>query len=206
MSGRLRFRLNRPCLPYDFLWRRRRLGIPLTRFVLSVSVKRQRMILFERLGFRLCTSDYAWCGVALGSAFRKYAWRRTFLISTSRFGTGQQRGSNRTPLGLHRIAEKIGGGYPIGTAFRGRLPIGFTWQGLPYAPIAHRILWLEGLEPGWNRGGEVDSHARYVYIHGLGDEPTLGRPASRGCIHMAASDLLPLFDLLPGGTLVWIGE
>ena len=75
---------------------------------------------------------------------------------------------------------------------------------MPDAPIAHRILWLEGLEPGFNRGDGVDSHDRYIYIHGIGDERTLGRPASIGCIHLAASDLLPLFDRIPEGTLVWI--
>jgi lipoprotein-anchoring transpeptidase ErfK/SrfK len=130
--------------------------------------------------------------------------RRRYLVSTSRFGMGQESGSNRTPLGLHRVAEKVGAGHPIGTVFESRRPVGFTWQGMPKAPIAHRILWLEGLEPGFNRGGNVDSHARYIYIHGLADEPSLGRPASRGCIHMAAADLLPLFDRVRLETLVWI--
>ena len=50
----------------------------------------------------------------------------------------------------------------------------------------------------------MDSHARYIYIHGTGDETTLGRPASCGCVHLAAHDLIPLFDRLPSGTLVWI--
>ncbi|MHB8521926.1 MAG: L,D-transpeptidase family protein, partial [Limisphaerales bacterium] len=68
----------------------------------------------------------------------------------------------------------------------------------------HRILWLDGLEPGFNRGGRVDTHRRYVYIHGIGDEPTLGHPASRGCVHLAAQDLLPIFDRVPADTLVWI--
>jgi hypothetical protein len=133
-----------------------------------------------------------------------YALRRRYLVSTSRFGLGQKSGSNQTPLGLHCIAEKIGGGQPIGTAFRNRQPVGLVWNGKPNEPILHRILWLEGLEPGFNRGGPVDSHARYIYLHGTHDELTLGRPASRGCIHVAASDLLPLFDQLPVGTLVWI--
>ncbi len=111
----------------------------------------------------------------------------------------------RTPLGLHRVARKIGAGQPVGTVFAGRQVVGLTRKGRPDAPICHRILWLEGLEPGWNRGGTRDSFERYIYIHGLGDEPTLGRPASRGCIHVAASDLIPLFDRTPVGTLVWIG-
>ena len=112
--------------------------------------------------------------------------------------------SRRTPLGLHRVARKVGAGWPVGTAFVSRQPVGFTWQGRPEAAIVHRILWLEGLEPGHNRGGAVDTFRRYIYIHGFGDETTLGRPQSCGCIHVAGSDLLPLFDLLPEGTLVWI--
>jgi hypothetical protein len=133
-----------------------------------------------------------------------FQFRKRFLISTSRFGVGQKNGSNQTPLGLHRIAEKIGGGQPVGTVFRNRRTVGLTWQGLPDAPIAHRILWLEGLEPGFNRGGGVDTHSRYIYIHGTGDETTLGRPASCGCIHVSSTDLLGLFDRVPGGTLVWV--
>jgi len=126
--------------------------------------------------------------------------------STSRFGIGQRKGSNCTPLGLHRIAEKIGGGWPVGTVFKGRQPIGYTWKGLPDAKITTRILWLEGLESGFNRGGPVDSHARYIYIHGTADQMSIGKPASCGCIHLADADLIPLFDKLPGGTLVWIAE
>ena len=115
-------------------------------------------------------------------------------------------GSNRTPLGLHRVARKVGGGQPIGTVFKARRPIGLTWAGMADAPIVHRILWLEGLEPGLNRGEQVDSFRRCIYIHGFGDETTLGRPTSIGCIHLAAADLMPLFERLPEGTLVWITE
>jgi lipoprotein-anchoring transpeptidase ErfK/SrfK len=170
----------------------RRLKVRPTRFVLIVSVWQQRLLLLEEASSP---------GVRPYPAF---IIRKSFRASTSRFGTGQEEGSRRTPLGLHRVARKIGGGCPIGTVFAGRKPVGFTWQGKPSAPIAHRILWLEGLEPGVNRGGTVDSYARYIYIHGAGDELTLGRPASQGCIHLAAADLLQLFDLVPTGTLVWI--
>ncbi len=135
-----------------------------------------------------------------------YSLVRDYLISTSRVGLGQQADSHRTPLGLHRIAEKIGGDAPKGTVFRGRKPVGLVQEGHPEAPIAHRILWLEGMEPGFNRGGHVDTHSRYIYIHGLGDESRLGQPDSIGCVHMAADDLIPLFDELPVGTLVWISE
>jgi lipoprotein-anchoring transpeptidase ErfK/SrfK len=93
---------------------------------------------------------------------------------------------------------------PLGTVFKSRLPIGNLNQGMPEGGICHRILWLDGLEPGWNRGGEVDTRRRYIYIHGYYDEATLGRPASLGCVHVAAAHLLPLYDWLPKGALVWI--
>lgn len=170
----------------------RRAGVRFTRHVLSVSVLAQRMYLFEM--------------VAADGFFPLYGLSRRFVISTSAFGTGQKENSNQTPLGLHRVARKIGGGHLIGTVFQSRVPVGLTWQGMPQARIAHRILWLEGLERGRNAGGDVDSFQRYIYIHGFGDELTLGRPASHGCIHMAARDLIALYDLLPEGTLVWIAE
>jgi hypothetical protein len=155
---------------------------------LTVSVARQQVI---------------WWKQSAGPS-AEYRRHRVFVGSTSKFGIGQVRDTNRTPLGLHRIARKVGQGWPTGTAFRARVPVGYTWAGLPEATIAHRILWLEGLEPGFNRGGDVDTFSRYIYIHGLSDEPTLGHPASHGCIHLAAADLMPLFDQIAVGTLVWI--
>lgn len=167
----------------------RRLGIRPTRYLISVSVSRQAFTVWAKAGpsfpqFRCLLAEYR--------------------ASTSRFGIGQVLNSNQTPLGLHRIARKVGGGFPEGTVFRGRKPVGLTWDGMPDAAIAHRIFWLEGLEPGFNRGGAVDSFQRYIYIHGCGDETTLGRPASHGCVHLAAADLIPLYDWLPLHTLVWI--
>jgi hypothetical protein len=165
----------------------RRVGVRPTRWLLTVNIARQSMHLFEKDG----------------DAFHL---RRRFRVSTSRFGIGSEANSNCTPLGLHRIAKKVGGGQPIGAVFKSRKLKGFTWTGLARAPITHRILWLEGLEPGRNRGGKVDTFSRYVYIHGTGDEPTIGKPASHGCIHLAAKDLIPLYDFLPEKTLVWISE
>lgn len=171
----------------------RRQRVRPTRDLLVVSVAAQRVVWFQR--------------APRGDPFAAggYRPRRVFRASTSKFGPGQVRDTHRTPLGLHRIARKIGGGWPVGAAFRARQFTGFTWAGQPGATIAHRILWLEGLEPGFNRGGGVDTFARYIYVHGLADEPTLGRPASHGCIHLAAADLLPLYDRLAAGTVVWIG-
>ena len=141
------------------------------------------------------------------SIFEQEELLKQLPCSTSRFGIGQTEGSNCTPLGLHRIAEKIGAGEPAGTVFKSRKVIGHTSQPeFADAKITTRILWLEGLEPGFNRGGKVDSHARYIYIHGTADQTAIGKPASCGCIHLADADLIPLFDLLPSGTLVWISE
>jgi hypothetical protein len=143
---------------------------------------------------------------SVGLNFPGYYPRQSFLISTSSHGVGQMMDSNKTPLGLHRVAQKIGAGHPVGTIFRARQPIGYTWQGQPDGAIVHRILWLEGLEPGFNQGGDKDTFNRYIYIHGFGDEMTLGQPKSHGCVHVAAADLMPLFELLPAGSLVWISE
>ena len=36
--------------------------------------------------------------------------------------------------------------------------------------VTSRILWLDGLENGINRGVGVDSFSRYIYIHGTHEE------------------------------------
>jgi len=182
-------------------------GVVPTPFVLIVSVASQSVSLFEKFSLRNGgRQTAAFSGSLPRTATKKFRFVKIFHCSTSRFGISQVAGSNGTPLGLHRVVEKIGGGWPAGTVFKGRRPVGFTWQGMPDAKITTRILWLEGLEPGFNRGGNVDSHARYIYIHGTGDQTTIGRPMSCGCIHLADADLIPLFDKLPDGTLVWIAN
>jgi len=171
-------------LPTHFLEACARNTVERSRLTLVVNVAEQAAYLFE------------------GEEFVK-----DFRCSTSRFGIGQVEGSNCTPLGLHRIAEKIGEGVAAGTVFKARQVIGHTSQPeFADAKITTRILWLEGLEPGYNRGDNVDSHNRYIYIHGTADQVSIGKPSSCGCIHLADADLIPLFDMLPSGTLVWIGE
>jgi hypothetical protein len=170
-----------------------RRGVPPTRYFLAVDISRQAISLFAR-------------PASTAAPDRRHKLVKTFRCSTSKFGIGEAANSNMTPRGLHRIAKKIGGGWPAGTIFTGRRVTGFTWRGKPMARITTRIFWLEGLEPGHNRGGNVDSYARFIYIHGTGNELTLGRPNSHGCVHLAAADLIPLYDLLPEGTLVWIAE
>lgn len=62
--------------------------------------------------------------------------------------------------------------------------------------ILSRILWLDGLEPGVNKGGTVDSRARYIYLHGTNHEQLLGTPASHGCIRMANRDIAAFFRMV----------
>ncbi|MCB0791077.1 MAG: L,D-transpeptidase [Flavobacteriales bacterium] len=128
------------------------------------------------------------------------------LISTAAAGLGSEQDSYRTPEGLHRVAEKIGGDVPIGGVLKDREFTGevadLKHPDATRDVITSRILWLEGLEPGSNQGGSVDSHDRYIYIHGTGDEGSLGRPSSMGCIRMRNRDVIALFDVVDIGTLV----
>jgi hypothetical protein len=183
-------------------------GVLPTRLVLVVSVTKQTVSLFEKATVAPDGhSPQAPAAHSPTAAIRRYQFLKKFRCSTSRFGIGQTAGSNGTPLGLHRIVEKIGASQPAGTVFKARQVVGHTSQPeFADAKITTRILWLEGLEPGVNRGGNVDSHARYIYLHGTADQSSIGKPTSCGCIHLADADLIPLFDQLPSGTLVWIGR
>ena len=135
---------------------------------------------------------------------------RQYPVSTAANGAGEQNGSYCTPRGRHRIAEKIGAGAPRCAAFKSRELTGEIWTPELDAEnpgrdwILTRILWLEGLEPGKNQGGTVDTHERYIYIHGTHEEHRIGTPASHGCIRMKNADVAELFDLVKVGTEVRI--
>jgi lipoprotein-anchoring transpeptidase ErfK/SrfK len=137
---------------------------------------------------------------------------RSFPVSTARNGLGERRGSECTPMGWHVIRAKIGSGMPVGTVFVGRRPTGelYTEVLAKQQPerdwILTRILWLGGLEPGFNRYGEVDTAWRYIYIHGSPDSGVSGVPQSHGCIRMKSPDILDLFALVEPGTKVLILE
>lgn len=160
--------------------------------------------------------------------------RYGYRISTAAKGVGNRESSLQTPLGKHRICKMIGAGYPLGTIFRGRRPVGiyrqkeqaaFTfprigkksdrplhhrtmrplparWQSNDW--ILSRILWLEGIQPGINRRGDVDTKSRYIYIHGTHDEAHLGTPVSHGCIRMGNLDVAELFAYAEPGERVVI--
>jgi len=160
------------------------LGIVPTKYILAVSVSEQSLSMF-----------------ADGKFVKKMP------ASTSRYGIGQIEGSNCTPLGLHRIAEKFGGGEAAGTVFRSRQAVGhISDPEFADAKITTRIMWLEGLELGFNLGGNVDTHARYIYIHGTADQKSIGKPTSGSSILLGDDDLIALFDQVASGTLVWIAE
>jgi UDP-N-acetylmuramate-alanine ligase len=131
---------------------------------------------------------------------------REYEASTSRFGNGNRENSFKTPLGLHRIKEKIGANAPPGRIFKGRIDTGIDWDQVSLEDnlILTRILRLEGLEEGINKGAGVDSYERYIYIHGTNREDLIGVPLSRGCIALRNQDILGLFDIVREGTLLYI--
>lgn len=140
------------------------------------------------------------------------ALEKTYRISSSKYGIGNQSGSGKTPLGVHRIAEKIGAGAKPNTIFTGRKDTGKTATILREPVdteedhVTTRILWLEGMEPGVNKGKGIDSKLRYIYIHGTPEEGLIGTPASHGCIRMYNADVLELFGLIQAGAFVFIAE
>lgn len=139
--------------------------------------------------------------------------QRSFPVSTSRYGTGNRDGSQQTPLGLHRICARFGDGEPIGRVFRARKPTDecvepvtrvLEQEGGDADYITTRILWLEGLEEGVNRGPGIDSRERYIYIHGTHREDLLGQPASIGCIRIANTAVIELYAALPENAVILI--
>lgn len=133
-------------------------------------------------------------------------------VSTAANGTGEEEGSGATPLGWHYVRAAIGAGNPPGTVYRGRRPTGELYSealAIEYPErdwILSRILWLSGLEPGRNRGSNVDSQRRYIYLHGTPPSEPMGVALSHGCIRLRDDDLLAVFDIAVPGTPVWLHD
>jgi len=128
--------------------------------------------------------------------------RKRFVISTSKFGIGFEPGSQKTPVGNFRVESKWGEGAPLGEIFVARVATGKT--GAPEDETDHvqtRILWLEGLD-----AENINTHSRYIYIHGTNAEDSLGTPSSHGCVRMSNSDVVELFNSVEIGTPVCIEE
>tara|TARA_B110000240_G_scaffold196048_1_gene247047 strand:- start:5092 stop:5682 length:591 start_codon:yes stop_codon:yes gene_type:complete len=135
---------------------------------------------------------------------------KSYSISSSEYGIGNKNGSNKTPLGLHTIARKIGEKTPINGRMIARVFTGAT--SIIYLDgsrsktddITSRILWLQGEEDGINKGENIDSFKRYIYIHGTSEEGLIGQPASHGCIRLKNKDVIDLYKDVAIGTLVLI--
>jgi UDP-N-acetylmuramate--alanine ligase len=127
-------------------------------------------------------------------------------VSTARNGIGGEENSFKTPPGWHRIQARIGADACAGAVFRSREPTGETWRGeiCDDDLILTRILTLDGLEDGINRGPGRDSLERYIYLHGTNQEELVGRPVSHGCVRLANADICALFDRVEEGDLVLI--
>ncbi|MGQ0699677.1 MAG: L,D-transpeptidase family protein [Panacagrimonas sp.] len=133
-------------------------------------------------------------------------------VSTGANGIGEINGSGCTPRGRHVVRAKVGAGQPAGAVLVRRRPTGEIWTPELHARfpgrdwILTRILWLSGTERGRNRLGCVDTFRRYIYLHGTPQTTRLGMPGSKGCIRMANSDVVELFERLPVGAEVDLHE
>lgn len=133
-----------------------------------------------------------------------------YPISSAKKGLGEKKNSYQTPRGRHIICEKIGDKMPIFMVFRARKSTGeiFSEELVKQFPdrdwILSRILWLSGVEPKFNQGGDVDTKERFIYIHGTHDEKNIGVPNSHGCIRMRNQDVITLFERVQVGELVQI--
>lgn len=170
---------------------------PITTIASALGIKPTDRILVVRIG---------------ASTLQLYVNRileKAYAISTSRQPPSNVKGSLGTPRGLHEIAERIGAGQPPGMVFKSRVPTGRHFHEWPQTEadlITSRILWLRGLEPGVNRGGDVDTYERYVYIHGTQNEERIGQAASSGCIRMRNADVVELYEQVRAGDWVWIAD
>ena len=137
---------------------------------------------------------------------------KNYSVSTAKKGVGEIINSECTPRGEHVIAEKIGGGVKKNSVFVGRVETGELYKpelrkSFPDRDwILTRILWLNGVEDGRNKGKDIDSYSRYIYIHGSPSDIEIGKPGSKGCIRMHNDDVVELFDLVKVGTRVLISE
>ncbi|MEX0374243.1 L,D-transpeptidase family protein [Spiribacter pallidus] len=135
-----------------------------------------------------------------------------WACSTAAAGPGEQNGQGGTPRGAHRIRMVIGRNAPAGAVFVGRRPTGeiYTPSLGAQAPardwILSRVLWLTGIELGFNRGGAVDTLRRLIYIHGTPDTEPMGVPRSHGCIRMRNEAVIELADQCWPGMAVVIDD
>lgn len=142
--------------------------------------------------------------------YRNNQLAQAYPTSTSKRPPSNVKDSLGTPRGLHVIAERIGAGQPPGMVFKARVPTGRHFMEFGEEAnrdnnfVTTRILWLRGLEPGVNAGGDVDSFERYIYIHGTNHEDRIGEPQSAGCVLLRNLDMIALYEEVRVGDLVFI--
>lgn len=133
---------------------------------------------------------------------------KSYPVSSSYYGEGEIENSYKTPLGIHAVEQMIGQNNPKNTIYVNRESYSQIADIITEAVdneedfITSRVMWLSGLEPGFNQGGNRDSFNRFIYIHGTHEEGLIGKKASHGCIRMLNHDVIELFDLLDKGTKV----
>ncbi len=149
-------------------------------------------------------TDFIYVGVKRQELylFRGGKLLKVYRVSTSKHGAGSVEGSEMTPVGLHKVHGKYGENVPENGILRHKK---FTGEIATIEPraipidqdiITTRIITIEGLERGVNKGGKLDSYDRRIYIHGTAEEGLIGKPASHGCVRLKNKDVMDLFDLL----------
>ena len=135
---------------------------------------------------------------------------KSYPISTGLKGVGNLNNSNCTPLGLHKVSYKIGASFPKngiieGNSFTGDIAK-IKMDSVPNKSdiVTSRAIRLAGMETGINKGGNVDSYNRHIFIHGTDEEGCIGKPASHGCIRMKNDDVIDLYGQVRMGLKVLI--
>lgn len=123
--------------------------------------------------------------------------KKTYSVSTSKFGEGNEKNSFKTPLGLFLVVDKIGANCKINTVFKARVPTKNKPGGKDC--ITTRIIRIHGLE-----SKNSNTLKRNVYVHGTNREDLIGRRASYGCVRMKNEDIIDYFDKITVGHIIEI--
>lgn len=135
---------------------------------------------------------------------------KLYVISSGKTALAKLKTAAKNPARLHGVAEKFGQSSPLNAVFIARQPTGEVYSPQTSAAqyperdwILSRILWLSGLECGFNQGEGRDTYQRYIYIHGTPDTESMGFLMSHGRIRMRNADVAELFELVPENALVY---
>ena len=83
-----------------------------------------------------------------------------------------------------------------------------TFQEDTFTVVTHTIykdsLLTGGILNSVNRGADVDTFRRFIYIHGTPDTEPMGLALSHGCIRMRNADVIELFECARSGMPVMI--